>query len=201
MNEDRSSQIAAPDPNDSTDRSPLRPRDERPPQIRPDHLRRRAVIYCLYGNVSQAPGSELSNPFAQYVKPIALEWGWPETAIDVILEYWALRKTSGEQQTGWHRLLAAVASGNTGIAFVRRVAERFHHTSTLIDLCLLNDVLLVFEDHLVDFGVSSRHESYVTPERWKRIQAQLHRNRLPGPVRCDRARLADEYFVSERSDP
>ncbi len=126
----------------------------RPEQIRPTHLARGAVVYLRQSTAKQVEVHTGSTAFQRHQKDYALQWGWPEDAIEMIDQDLGLSGTSGEHRSGWQRLLKLVSEGRVGVIFVSdisRLSRSRRDFFTLVDLCREFEVLLVVEGVVVQF--------------------------------------------------
>lgn len=127
--------------------------ENRPPQIRGDHLRRLAIVYVRQSTPRQVDEHTGSTAHQRGQKEYPLKWGWVESNILVIEEDLGLSGSSGEHRRGWHLLLKLVAQGRAGIILTSdtsRLTRSSADFETLLGLCLEFDTLLAVEGVIVD---------------------------------------------------
>ncbi len=136
--------------------------DARPPQIRPQHLRRLALVYLRQSTLKQVEEHTGSTTYQRNQKAYPLRWGWAETDIEVIEQDLGLSGTSGEHRQGWQRLLRLISDNRAGIIFVSdisRLSRSRNDFNSLVVLCREFDVLLVVDGAIVQFD--NPHDTFM----------------------------------------
>jgi DNA invertase Pin-like site-specific DNA recombinase len=136
--------------------------DTRPTQIKAHHLERLALVYLRQSSPKQVEMHTGSTAHQRDQKEYALQWGWPEAAIEVIDEDLGLSGTSGDHRRGWQRMLKLVPENEVGVIFVSdisRLSRSRRDYGTLADLCREFGVLLVVNGDIVDFN--NPHDTFM----------------------------------------
>ncbi len=124
------------------------------PQITVAHRGRLAIVYMRQSTQRQVDQNTGSTAHQRYQAEYARQWGWPESAIEIIDEDLGLSGTSVTDRMGWQRLLRMVTQNLVGIIFVSDIS-RLNRSSTdfhvLAELCRVMGVLLVVDGRIVDF--------------------------------------------------
>ncbi|MFI5341281.1 MAG: recombinase family protein [Candidatus Methylomirabilales bacterium] len=128
--------------------------ETRPPQIKAHHLQRLALVYLRQSSAKQVELHTGSTAHQRHQKTYALQWGWPDSAIEVVDADLGLSGTSGDHRKGWQRMLKLVSEDAVGIIFVSdisRLSRLRRDFATLVDLCREFDVLLAVDGAIVNF--------------------------------------------------
>ena len=95
----------------------------RPPQVRPGHLTKWAIVYARQSSQVQVREHTGSTADQRALADLALQWGWPATRIRVIDDDLGLSGTSSQDRAGFRSMLQAIDHGDVGIVFVREVSR------------------------------------------------------------------------------
>ena len=85
--------------------------DQPVPVITPEHLQRRAVVYCRVGKNAD------SAAYPRSFVGIARSYGWQDSQIEIIDEDLGKSASSAETRTGWQRLQQLIDAGQIGAIF------------------------------------------------------------------------------------
>lgn len=132
--------------------------EQRPAQIRPDHLEKLAIVYVRVSTPQQAQESVGSIEHQRRQREYALRWGWPEDRIEVVEDDLGLSGTSAAGREGLQRVLKRVGQGLVGIilaADTSRLTRSSLDFEALVGLCRVNDTLLAIEGVIVDLNDSA----------------------------------------------
>ncbi len=127
--------------------------DERPPEIKPQHLARKAVVYERVSSPYQVENHKGSIEYQRSQSRYAEKWGWPPSAIEHIDEDLGRSGTSTQKRTGYQRLAEDIRKGLVGIVLtsdVSRVGREAVESFMLINECLANDTLLALDGRVYD---------------------------------------------------
>jgi DNA invertase Pin-like site-specific DNA recombinase len=89
-----------------------KPTNETHPLITPEHLRRRAVVYCRQAGERPA-----------HLADIARSCGWRSSQIQIIVEHLGRAGSSAETRPGWERLQELIDTDQVGVVFVTTVSR------------------------------------------------------------------------------
>ncbi len=132
--------------------------DQRPAQIRPQHLQRLAVIYVRQSSLRQVQEHTGSTDHQRGQKEYALRWGWPPSAVEIVEDDLGMSGTSGDLRKGWQALLRRVAQGQVGMILAAdssRLTRSSADFEVLLGLCRATETLLAVEGVIVDPNESS----------------------------------------------
>jgi DNA invertase Pin-like site-specific DNA recombinase len=125
----------------------------RHPKVRPDHLRRQAVVYIRQSSAHQVRGNRESTARQYALAERAQSLGWPAKAIQTIDEDQGRSGTSATHRQGFKKLLAEIGAGQVGIVFALE-ASRLARSSTdwhrLVEICVVTQTLLADEAAVYD---------------------------------------------------
>src|SRR5207249_3605301 len=96
---------------------------ENPSLIRPEHKRKRAVVYARQSTPDQVIRHTGSTDSQLGLREQAKRLGWPESLITVIDQDLGLSGTSSRLRTGFQELLELMKRGEVGIVLVRDIAR------------------------------------------------------------------------------
>lgn len=124
-----------------------------PMKIRPNHLKRQAIVYLRQSTLRQVVEHTESTARQYALAARAEALGWPKDAIEVIDEDLGRSGATTEARSGFLRLAEEVGKGRIGALFALEVS-RFARSSAdwhqLLDLCGWGDVLIVDEQGVFD---------------------------------------------------
>jgi len=95
----------------------------RPPQIRPIHLTKWAIVYARQSSPVQVREHTGSTADQRALADLARQWGWPARRIRVVDDDLGLSGTSSQDRAGFRSMLEAIDHGDVGIVFVRDVSR------------------------------------------------------------------------------
>jgi DNA invertase Pin-like site-specific DNA recombinase len=123
------------------------------PKVRPDHLRRQAVVYIRQSSAHQVRGNRESTARQYALAERAKSLGWPAKAIQTIDEDQGRSGTSATHRQGFKKLLAEIGAGQVGIVLALE-ASRLARSSTdwhrLVEICVVTQTLLADEAAVYD---------------------------------------------------
>jgi DNA invertase Pin-like site-specific DNA recombinase len=85
------------------------------PKIRPDHLRRQAVVYVRQSTLRQVRGNRESTVRQYALTDRAKALGWPTAAVQTIDEDQGRSGAHADHRDGFKRLLAEIGAGQVGL--------------------------------------------------------------------------------------
>ena len=118
------------------------------PKIRPDHLRRAAVVYVRQSTLHQVRGNRESGARQYALVDRAKALGWPATAVQTIDEDQGRSGAHAEQRQGFKKLLAEIGAGQVGVVLAleaSRLARSSLDWHRLVEICVVTDTLLADE--------------------------------------------------------
>lgn len=123
------------------------------PLIRPDHLRRLAVVYIRQSTEEQVRDNTGSTDFQRSLAGVARSYGWPESLVELIEDDLGITGSSTERRTGWKRLQMMMGAKQVGAVFVATISRL---SRQLIDfevfrlIAAANDTLIYTDGRFVD---------------------------------------------------
>lgn len=135
---------------------------ERPPQITPEHLSRRAYLYLRVSSPTQAKHNVGSIAIQHELKNILIAWGWPEDRIRVIVEDLGRTGTTAEDRPGYQEMREDVRRGGGGIVMVydeSRLNRNVLEDEILLQAALEGRVLLAAGTQVYDPCTASPTET------------------------------------------
>ena len=122
-------------------------------KIRPNHLRRRAIVYLRQSTLRQVVEHAESTARQYALATRAESLGWAKEAVEIIDDDLGQSGATTEARGGFRRLADQVGKGQIGALFALEVS-RFARCSAdwyqLLDLCGWGDVLIVDEQGVFD---------------------------------------------------
>lgn len=118
------------------------------PKIRPDHLRRTAVVYVRQSTLHQVRGNRESGARQYALVDRAKALGWPADAVQTIDEDQGRSGAHAEQRQGFKKLLAEIGAGQVGVVLAleaSRLARSSLDWHRLVEICVVTDTLLADE--------------------------------------------------------
>jgi DNA invertase Pin-like site-specific DNA recombinase len=118
------------------------------PKIRPDHLRRAAVVYVRQSTLHQVRGNRESGARQYALVDRARVLGWPATAVQTIDEDQGRSGAHADQRQGFKKLLAEIGAGQVGLVLAleaSRLARSSLDWHRLVEICVVTDTLLADE--------------------------------------------------------
>ena len=127
------------------------------PLIKPEHLRRLAVVYIRQSTEEQVRENTGSTDFQRSLAGVARSYGWPEFQIQIIDEDLG-RSGSSSDRRGWVRLQTMIAAEQVGAVFVwniSRLSRQVLDFEIFRMLASAHSTLLYTDGRLVDPSDSS----------------------------------------------
>jgi DNA invertase Pin-like site-specific DNA recombinase len=118
------------------------------PKIRPNHLRRAAVVYVRQSTLHQVRGNRESGDRQYALAERAKALGWPAVAVQTIDEDQGRSGAHAEQRQGFKKLLAEIGAGQVGVVLAleaSRLARSSLDWHRLVEICVVTDTLLADE--------------------------------------------------------
>ncbi len=118
------------------------------PKIRPDHLRRQAVVYVRQSTLRQVQGNRESAVRQYALAERAKALGWPPSAVQTIDEDQGRSGARSDHRDGFKRLLAEIAAGQVGVVLAleaSRLARSSVDWHRLVEICVVTRTLLADE--------------------------------------------------------
>jgi DNA invertase Pin-like site-specific DNA recombinase len=118
------------------------------PKIRPDHLRRAAVVYVRQSTLHQVRGNRESGVRQYALVDRAKALGWPTSAVQTIDEDQGRSGARADQRQGFKKLLAEIGAGQVGLVLAleaSRLARSSLDWHRLVEICVVTDTLLADE--------------------------------------------------------
>jgi DNA invertase Pin-like site-specific DNA recombinase len=153
-----------------------KPTNETHALITPEHLRRRAVVYCRHAGEGPAYPNTRGTADPGSLADIARSCGWPDSQIEIIDEDLARSGSSAETRPGWHRLQELIGAGHLGAVFVATVSRLSRQVMEFELFRLraaLHNTLLYADGRFIDLaGASDRILSEIVSMRDKFFATQ-----------------------------
>lgn len=123
------------------------------PKIRPDHLRRQAVVYVRQSTVQQVRGNRESTVRQYALADRAKALGWPAAAVQTIDDDQGRSGSRPDQRNGFKQLLAEIGAGQVGVVLAleaSRLARSSVDWHRLVEICVVTKTLLADESAVYD---------------------------------------------------
>ena len=123
--------------------------------VKPDHLKRRAVVYIRQSTTHQVVNNQESLRLQYALRQRARELGWHEADIDVIDADLGISGASAAQRSGFKELVGRVGLGEVSLILsidVTRLARNCSDWYPLLDICGLHGCLIADRDGVYDPG-------------------------------------------------
>src|SRR4051812_24234905 len=123
------------------------------PKIRPDHLRRQAVVYVRQSTVQQVRGNRESTVRQYALADRAKALGWPAAAVQTIDDDQGRSGSRPDQRHGFKQLLAEIGAGQVGVVLAleaSRLARSSVDWHRLVEICVVTKTLLADESAVYD---------------------------------------------------
>jgi DNA invertase Pin-like site-specific DNA recombinase len=118
------------------------------PKVRPDHLRRQAVVYVRQSTLRQVRGNRESTARQYALAHRAQALGWPAAAVETIDEDQGRSGARADHRPGFKALLAEIGAGQVGVVLAleaSRLARSSADWHRLVEICAVTDTLLADE--------------------------------------------------------
>jgi DNA invertase Pin-like site-specific DNA recombinase len=126
---------------------------DRPREITPHHLARKAVVYLRQSTDEQVQHNTGSTDYQRGQIRHPLAWGWPEKRIEVIDDDLGLSGAAAEHRSGYQRLAAAIRGDEVGAVFLSDLSRGGRDAREWFDflaLCQQHGTLLVVDGQVND---------------------------------------------------
>lgn len=123
------------------------------PKIRPDHLRRQAVVYVRQSTAQQVRGNRESTARQYALADRARMLGWPHSAVQTIDDDQGRSGTRSDHRNGFKALLAEIGAGQVGVVLAleaSRLARSSVDWHRLVEICVVTKTLLADESAVYD---------------------------------------------------
>jgi DNA invertase Pin-like site-specific DNA recombinase len=123
------------------------------PKIRPDHLRRHAVVYVRQSTVQQVRGNRESTVRQYALADRAKALGWPAAAVQTIDDDQGRSGARSDHRDGFKTLLAEIGAGQVGVVLAleaSRLARSSVDWHRLVEICVVTKTLLADESAVYD---------------------------------------------------
>lgn len=125
----------------------------RHPKIRPDHLRRHAVVYVRQSSAHQVRGNRESSGRQYGLVERAKALGWAAKFVQTIDEDQGRSGASSAHRHGFKKLLAEIGAGQVGVVLAleaSRLARSSADWHRLVEICVVTQTLLADETSVYD---------------------------------------------------
>jgi DNA invertase Pin-like site-specific DNA recombinase len=139
------------------------PAPSRPPQIRPWHRQKLALVYVRQSSVGQVRDNTGSTAVQRDLAELPLEWGWPSSLIETIDQDQAKSGTSTTKRVGFQRLLESVEQGQVGLVLVRDLSRLSRNATDyvrFVDAARRAQILVYADDQLYDMATDNDAELF-----------------------------------------
>jgi DNA invertase Pin-like site-specific DNA recombinase len=139
------------------------PAPSRPPQIRPWHLQKLALVYVRQSSIGQVRDNTGSTAVQRDLAELPLEWGWPPALIETIDQDQAKSGTSTTKRVGFQRLLESVEQGQVGLVLVRDLSRLSRNATDyvrFVDAARRAQILVYADDQLYDMATDNDAELF-----------------------------------------
>jgi DNA invertase Pin-like site-specific DNA recombinase len=123
------------------------------PKIRPDHLRRQAVVYVRQSTLQQVRGNRESATRQYALAERARTLGWPAGAVQTIDDDQGRSGAHADHRHGFKKLLAEIAAGQVGVVLALEASRRARSSvdwHRLVEICVITKTLLADESAIYD---------------------------------------------------
>ncbi len=123
------------------------------PKIRPDHLRRQAVVYVRQSTLQQVRGNRESSARQYALADRAKVLGWPAAAVQTIDDDQGRSGAHVDHRHGFKKLLAEIGAGQVGLVLAleaSRLARSSVDWHRLVEICVVTKTLLADESAVYD---------------------------------------------------
>ena len=125
----------------------------RHPKIRPDHLRRQAVVYIRQSSAHQVRSNRESSSRQYALAERAKSLGWPAKSVQTIDEDQGRSGAGATHRQGFKKLLAEIGAGQVGVVLAleaSRLARSSADWHRLVEICVVTQTLLADEAAVYD---------------------------------------------------
>ena len=104
-----------------------KPTSETHAMISPEHLRRRAIVYCQQLGGSRAGHNTVGTTDPRSLTDLARFYGWPASQIEIIDDDLGRSRSSAETWPEWQRLQALIEADLIGVVFISTISRLSRH--------------------------------------------------------------------------
>lgn len=125
----------------------------RHPKIRPEHLRRQAIVYVRQSSAHQVRGNRESAERQYALGERAQALGWATRSVRTIDEDQGRSGSSATHREGFKKLLAEIGAGQVGVVLAleaSRLARSSVDWHRLVEICVITQTLLADESAVYD---------------------------------------------------
>src|SRR3990170_4122420 len=122
-------------------------------KIRPQHLRRQAVVYVRQSGTHQVRNNRESRQRQYALKERAKVLGWPAKSVETIDEDQGRTAAASAHRHGFKSLMAEIGAGQVGVVFAleaSRLARSSVDWHRLVEICVITRTLLADETAVYD---------------------------------------------------
>jgi len=122
-------------------------------KIRPQHLRRQAVVYVRQSGTHQVRNNRESRQRQYALIEQAKGLGWPAKCVETIDEDQGRTGTGSAHRKGFKKLMAEIGAGQVGVVFAleaSRLARSSVDWHRLVEICVITQTLLADETAVYD---------------------------------------------------
>src|SRR5215469_9882758 len=122
-------------------------------KIRPDHLRRQAVVYVRHSTLQQVRGNRESSARQYALADRAKALGWPAGSVQTIDDDQGRSGAHADHRHGLKKLLAEIGAGQVGLVLAleaSRLARSSVDWHRLVEICVVTKTLLADEQAVYD---------------------------------------------------
>jgi DNA invertase Pin-like site-specific DNA recombinase len=123
------------------------------PKIRPDHLRRQAIVYIRQSGSHQVRDNRESSARQYALVERAKALGWSAKSVEVVDEDQARTATAATHRDGFKNLVAEIGAGQVGVVLAleaSRLARSSADWHRLVEICVVTQTLLADETAVYD---------------------------------------------------
>src|SRR4029077_3991126 len=122
------------------------------PKIRPEHVRRQAIVYIRQSSPHQVRDHRESTTRQYALVERAKALGWPAKSVRTIDEDQGRTGTSAVHRHGFKKLLAEIGAGQVGVVLALEASRlaRSAEWHRLVEICVVTQTLLADETAVYD---------------------------------------------------
>jgi DNA invertase Pin-like site-specific DNA recombinase len=122
------------------------------PKIRPEHIRRQAIVYIRQSSPHQVRDHRESTARQYALAERAQALGWPAKSVQTIDEDQGRTGTSAVHRQGFKKLLAEIGAGQVGVVLALEASRlaRSAEWHRLVEICVVTQTLLADETAVYD---------------------------------------------------
>jgi DNA invertase Pin-like site-specific DNA recombinase len=124
-----------------------------PGKIRPEHVRRQAIVYIRQSSAQQVRHHHESTQRQYALSERAVALGWPASSVVTIDEDQGRSGAGSVHRQGFRRLLAEIGAGQVGLVLAleaSRLARSSADWHRLVEICVVTQTLLADESAIYD---------------------------------------------------